>query len=135
MVTNRKRFRVGGRPVDRTLCGLCAVASTRLFVALREKGFYPKFAVYSDQPASDYAHVYILVDSYIVDVTATQIHPSCRAVEIRRVGGDLPFREWNLAKCVILHSVRALTKFQLATDWPRDQVGFRNAARITRRTN
>ena len=51
----------------KSLSGLCAICSYRLFLKLKEKGISSEFVNnYWSQ------HCFVLVDNYIVDVTATQ---------------------------------------------------------------
>jgi len=50
---------------DEDLCGMCAISAAFLFRELKRAGYRPVLAY------SDY-HFFVLIDDYIVDVTATQ---------------------------------------------------------------
>lgn len=47
------------------LQGLCAIAARRLFLEFKNEGYSPKIAYQKN-------HCFVLVDGYLVDVTATQ---------------------------------------------------------------
>jgi hypothetical protein len=104
------------------LSGMCAIASAELHKRLAEAGIASEIHVwYWDEDES--AHVYCVVDDFVVDVTATQ------------------FKEFRNRPVVIMHTREAevytyyqtqevfkdavsLRKMQKRTKWPAEQVAF-----------
>lgn len=128
MVRNRTSVRVSGRTPNRTLRGLCAIGSTRLLEQLRRRSIKCCLVMYEQPPEEgSFAHVFVLVeDAWIVDVTATQLSPKCKAVEILHKDHALHRRpEWDLkARCRYFYSCRQMVKYQKSTHWPQDQTPF-----------
>lgn len=110
------------RPAGDNLMGLCAKASAKLFRMLQEANIRCEIRAWTEFPSGGgSAHVFVVVDDHVVDVTATQ------------------FRQFKNDKVVVMHereaaqhyfynagfifgSVYELKKWQTDSGWPRDQV-------------
>lgn len=101
----RKKF-----PYD--LCGMCAIASGRLFRDLSRAGFRPQL-VMSDN------HCFVRLNGYAVDITATQFHPYERKkvlikpVELLQDDDRSP---WNYH--TVSASRREMRRMQIEQGWP-----------------
>jgi hypothetical protein len=51
---------------------MCAIASRKLATDLKKAGFKPELALSELDKTGDTVHVFVLVNDYIVDVTASQ---------------------------------------------------------------
>jgi len=118
------RYWAEGRSENHTahLRGWCARASAELFKKLSKKGINAEIRAWTCG-ITDAAHVFIVVEDHIVDVTATQ------------------FREFRDTPVLILHekeaqdyefyqtsasfkSVQELLVWQKKAHWPGDQMAF-----------
>lgn len=122
------RFDVEGRAEgtkgEGTLRGWCAIGAGRLFDRLRESGFDPEIHVWFD-PADDIAaHVYVVAEDHVVDVTATQfaafkdqpvVIMHCKEAEAHRYysGSSMRFK-----------SVQELRNWQTKNRWPKNQIAW-----------
>lgn len=110
---NRQRAEM---PYD--LTGMCGIASGKLWSMLTESGFNARIAIRNK--VGD-GHCFVIVDNYIVDVTATQF--GLRAVEVRPAkDARQQHRFWRATK--IHNDLHSLRQHQINTGWPSDQVAW-----------
>lgn len=104
---------------DKDLCGMCAIASARLFNALADKGINSTIILNTESPYG--CHVYLIVDGYVVDVTATQFpdHPYDPVVIIDRAEAE-EYGWWQGGKEI--DCPKALLETQTANNWPSNQL-------------
>lgn len=96
----------------KTLYGFCAKASARLHTLLVKEGIPAKIG------CNDH-HVYVIVDNYIVDVTATQFGPweTVTVLPLEEAG---KYKHWEAQQ--IKHSAKELVGYQRRMGWPSDQL-------------
>ena len=58
--------------MHRDLCGMCAIASAQLFFKLQAEGFSPVIRIWYCHKRKTDAHVFLMVEDYVLDITATQ---------------------------------------------------------------
>lgn len=122
---------------DTDLCGMCAIASTRLHLRLQENGV-PSEVVFG------WGHAFVVIDDkFVVDITATQFPEYLGEMFPRRVPKVL-IVEWKkllmLGEYAPWHPNASfkdpinIEQFQLDEEWPEEQtVGFERC--IERLTN
>jgi hypothetical protein len=102
------------------LDGWCAIASGKLFKALKAKGYEPELHVWMHPQTKD-SHVYVVLDDHVICVTATQFK------EFR----DTPvvimhYREAQAFEffqgCVTFETVDKLRIWQRKSNWPAHQI-------------
>lgn len=99
-----------GFPKD--LCGLCARASAVLFDLLKDKNYEPEIGLSSTRP-----HVFVMVDGYVVDVTATQYRRKKKVFIVKaEEAPDMYYPE------VTFKSVEELRSYQEFVQWQEDQI-------------
>lgn len=109
------------------LGGLCAIASSKLFQNLEAAGIPAKLKLALEEDGC--AHVYVEVDGYIVDITATQFSSAHAAVQV--VPPQSPLRKawwWDGKKA--FKSVKALVAHQVKTGWPAEQIPTRTGVSV-----
>jgi hypothetical protein len=101
----------------KTLDGLCARASAKLFSLL--KPHYPCKIALTD--CEEVSHVFIMCYSYIIDITATQFIDGCSSVEILHSKLVKENEVWwqNLK---YFNSAKRLRLHQIKTAWPEEQI-------------
>lgn len=106
-VVRRKRL-------DPTLCGMCAIASGHLHRKLRKAGFRSVLATHD-------AHCFVLLNGYVVDITASQFMEFERKRVLLRPLRELPRGEaWYDASWHITHTSttrRGMRKYQVDQGW------------------
>ena len=114
MLSTRKKMELIAKKESfgKDLCGLCARASAELFKRLQKNGYKPYFC-FSE------AHCFVLLNNYILDVTATQF--GRKSIEI------IPFNQfkrqyWYLGKGCKHHSLKQAKRIQKRYNWPKDQL-------------
>ena len=96
----------------RTLRGYCAIAAGELWYELRKQGIDARIA-------SNHEHAFILVDSKIVDITASQFDYMLKRVVIRDVvEKDRPYF-WRVE--AVHFDVKSFREHQKTIGWPREQ--------------
>ena len=93
------------------LCGLCAIASAKLHKELKKQ------KIKSEIHFIDY-HVFLMVDNYILDVTATQFGYRNKII-FRRNKKNNPHC-WNSSE--VFQDTKELIMKQCKEGWPREQV-------------
>lgn len=102
---NRNKFNC-----DKSLAGMCGIASAYLHKSLTRNEIRSVIAVNDE-------HVFIVIDEYIIDITATQFgKKSICIVEIDKVNDYF----WNI--CNKFSSVDDLREYQKNELWPIDQI-------------
>ena len=104
------------------LTGWCAKASAKLFKQLQQQGIAAEIHVWV-HAASPESHVYLVVDSHVVDVTATQFRQFRNTPVLimhEREAQAYEFYHTTL----VFHSVEALRKWQKKERWPFDQIAL-----------
>jgi hypothetical protein len=109
------------------LCGLCAIATAKLHMQLK-KNKIKSTIVYGDH------HVFLVVDDFVVDVTATQFPNTLRGFGFFRAPKILivSWKKLQVSKrrgeispwtdTVRFNSVNKLAKWQRKEDWPEEQL-------------
>jgi len=100
------------------LGGLCAVASGHLHKKLRDAG-------YKSVLATNDNHCFVLLNGYVVDITATQFvrtrNISVLVAKLTRMRAEGTYsRPWLITKTTT--SRREMRKFQIEEGWPAEQV-------------
>lgn len=98
------------------LCGLCAIASTKLCYELRENGYDAIIGV-SSLGWFTY-HAFVIVDDHIVDITATQF--DLPSVVIKPIKEAEKEPHWRLYKAFATPG--GLIKFLRSIDWCPEQM-------------
>ena len=102
------------------LCGMCAIASAKLFSELEKSGIDSYIAINVEE-----SHCFVVVpmnDNFelVVDVTATQFGSLFGPVEIQDSYEASNKVYWQIGQT--FRSVRALTKYQSNAGWPKFQI-------------
>ncbi len=101
------------------LGGMCAIASAKLFRNLQAEGIPAELHV---AVARDYcAHVYVVVNGHIVDITATQFSEKHSAVLITERSKETRSKWWWQSTHKF-QTVEALVAYQLKAGWPTEQI-------------
>ena len=98
------------------LCGMCGIAAARLFTNLQDAGYQPQLAM---RNSSYDGHCFVIVDGFIVDVTATQF--GLKPVEIVPLLPK-PKRPIFWRETSLFDSVQQLVVRQKRSGWPDDQI-------------
>ena len=105
---------------DQSLNGLCAIASAKVFLELKKRNYRPEIHLYS---GSDCAHCFVVVEDYIVDITATQFWGNRdQKVVILHEKEATEFEYYTTSK--VFGTVKQLRKHQESTRWPSYQIAF-----------
>lgn len=105
------------------LVGFCAIASAELFRQLKKAGVdHIELAMWINQYND--AHVFLLWQDFVVDITATQFgHSWTRAVEIRPLKEAISLLEkWQ--PLYTFKDPDDLRRDQLENGWPEEQVAL-----------
>ena len=102
------------------LNGLCGIASAKVFLELKAKGYKPVIHLHA---GDDCAHCFVVVEDYIVDVTATQFwgHKDVKVVVLHEKEA-VEFEYYTTSKTFT--TVKALRKHQESTQWPSEQIAY-----------
>lgn len=113
---------------DSDLCGLCAIASVWLFQDLKKNGFKPIICVSREKDTWGCWHVYLEVDGYVVDITATQFNIS-DGVEIHHVNhsGEILLRAgrsnfWYWRPYKQFKTIEGLVAFMKRAGWMESEI-------------
>lgn len=112
--TEIKAERAKYNPHD--LCGWCAISAAQLFRELRKESINAELHYVS-------GHCFVVVDDYIVDVTATQF-AEFKDKKINIIHTKEAEQHWfYTAEKVFAHPAQ-LRKYQLEEQWPRRQIAY-----------
>jgi hypothetical protein len=112
--TEAKAFRADYNPD--TLCGWCAIAAAQLFRELtREK--VPAEIHYVS------GHCFVVIDDYVVDVTATQFDEFAKEKILIRHVKELS-EHWYYQTEKVFTKPIELRDHQLKEKWPRKQIAY-----------
>ena len=100
---------------DNDLCGLCAVASGEIWKRLKAVGADP-LIVYCDMDWS--GHCYVLVEGYVIDVTATQFFRKMPRVVVRK-HTRAKQEWWDISQT--FKNIRSFRDWQKRSHWPENQ--------------
>lgn len=106
---------------DHDLTGYCAIASGELFERLVEAGYKPEIRMARDNDDCS-CHVFVVVDDYIVDVTATQFRPFTRTPVLISHERHLQEYWFYGSRIRTFSSVAQLERDQRKDGWPSDQI-------------
>lgn len=102
------------------LNGMCAIASAELFKQLKDKGFNPELHCWICPMDEQTAHVFLVVNDHVVDVTATQftrLRDKIIYIEHKREA-----EQWDWYQSQTVFATPAdLARWQKKTKWPADQ--------------
>ena len=104
---------------EKDLCGWCAIASAKLHIELKKKNINSKLNIWNGAYSS---HVFLTVDDYIVDITATQFlanHPHVLIIHEKEAEQFEYFKS-----CGEFKDVKHLRKTQIQHKWPSKQVVY-----------
>lgn len=102
------------RGYDKHLTGMCAIASAKLFDRLEQLGYTPTIGI---AELDDSSHVFVLVDDFIVDVTATQFGRNSVEIIHSKLATD-----WYWQLHYECYSIKELLKHQKRNGWPSYQM-------------
>jgi hypothetical protein len=94
---------------------MCAIASAELFRRLAAAGRVPLLAVSHAGPGD---HCFVVLDTRVVDVTATQFGESAVTIEPLERAGGVSYWQMHAHFC----SVRALREYLYENHWPKRQL-------------
>lgn len=97
------------------LGGMCAIAASQLWKRLTEAGIEAKLAIRNHGCES---HCFVIVDDYIVDVTATQF--GMEPIEI--IPKKQARKHWFWKHTKLHDTATELRTYQLKTGWPFEQL-------------
>lgn len=104
------------------LNGWCAIASAQLFRELERQGIKAEIHAWVHRDSEE-AHVYLVIDDHVVDVTATQFRQfRDTPVLIMHHREAQQFEYYQTVS--VFHSVTELRAWQKKHRWPVDQVAF-----------
>src|SRR5258705_13818491 len=66
----QEEWNEGNEWFDNDLCGMCAIASAKLWLELKAVGYEPMIVW------SPVEHFFVLLDGHVIDITATQYNES-----------------------------------------------------------
>lgn len=98
------------------LKGMCAIASVELFKRLKNENFNPQLKVAIHGIGS---HVFVVIDNFIIDITATQFGHSKKVVIKNKKEFTIINWYWRSNKTFKTH--KNLIKFQQKTGWSKNQ--------------
>jgi len=104
------------------LTGMCGICAYFLFRSLKKKRFHPVFS-------SNRFHSFVMVEGFLVDVTATQFEGITDKVFIR----PMPFSGWRKHWIPIHRATRYNEIPKLFDDWITDQNPFHLSTREERK--
>ncbi len=118
------RYWAEGRASDEQwdLNGWCAIASAQLFKQLKEQGIAAEIHAWIDRNSEE-AHVYLVVDDHVVDVTATQFRQFRNKPVLIMHHREARTHEFY-DTVFVFHSVEELRFWQKKNRWPPNQVAF-----------
>ena len=117
------RYWAEGRSRNDDLEGWCAIASAELFRRLKREEIPAEIHYCMDQKDLQSCHVYLVVDDYVVDVTATQFtqfRDKPVVIMHSREAEVYDFYNTNM----VFRSAEDLRAYQKKLRWPADQVAF-----------
>lgn len=100
------------------LNGYCAICSGKLWEALNVVGINSKLVVSDD---GDSAHVFLVLQDYVLDVTATQFKEfkKRRVVLLHECEAEA---FWFYKPCASFDTLARLRKYQIKNNWPLEQI-------------
>lgn len=122
------RYWTEGRAVgtigEEDLSGWCAIASAELFRQLKVEGISSQLYVWVCPKDRESAHVYLVVDDYVVDITCTQFS-KMRGIPvfIEHVREAVRF-DWYGTPDEVFNSVEDLIRYQKKTRWTVAQIAW-----------
>jgi hypothetical protein len=100
------------------LAGYCAIASAALWRALAAHSIKAEIHAW-ESPAAE-CHVFLTVDDWILDITATQFKETRNEKVFLRHSRDQSFYFYEVAKT--FENPKQLIKWQQSTNWPLHQM-------------
>lgn len=108
---------------DSDLCGMCAIASGQLFFKLKRAGFDPVLRIWYENGKKGEAHVYLMVEDYVLDVTATQfLDFSNQPIVFMHEAEACVYPYYNHTR--EYKTVQGLREHQRGARWPASQTTF-----------
>jgi hypothetical protein len=116
---------------DSSLSACCAIASGRLFKELSKVGYKPIIIENQYPDDDDYGHCYVMVEDYVIDVTATQFGQSEPICLFKYGEHDEKDQEsywywYNENNRKTYNSVHELRQEQFRQNWPAEQIYWSN---------
>lgn len=109
--------------VDDCLSGWCAKASAELNRRLKKVGITSEIHLWIDPEGSGSAHVYVVVDDHVVDVTASQFKKFRKhRLIIMHTREAAAHQQWQGQE--VFQDAASLRKSQRKSGWPADQVAL-----------
>ena len=102
------------------LNGWCAIASAELHNRLKRLDIQSELHMAMEEIG---CHVFVMVDDYIVDVTATQFREFRNDAVVMRHGKELMDYCYYQSK-EVFQSSKNLRSFQRKEQWPREQIAY-----------
>lgn len=94
----------------------CAIVSASLSVALHRKGIKHRIHYAGD----GWCHVFVVVDGYLLDLTAKQFDDDLEPIVFRRL--KKREREWYWKTTHTFANAKELVSFQHDMNWPKSQI-------------
>jgi hypothetical protein len=103
------RTTITTKPFDKTLSGMCAIASSRLYEVLKQHGYTSVIAMAEHRNGVE-THCFVVYEDFILDVTSSQF---CKdKITVRHTKEVL---EWYWQVDLEFMSVEALRRYQKKT--------------------
>ena len=102
------------------LCGLCAIASSRLWQNLQMRGIKSRLMM-SNLERHSFYHVFVEHDGLLIDVTATQFGEEEIVIKPIETSSECP---WYWEPMYVFDTPVALQQHQNETDWVHEQIAI-----------
>lgn len=102
------------------LMGFCAIGARKLFLELQAAGLKPKLALAGTEDES--SHCFVVVDDYVVDVTATQFYQA--KVVVRHLS-RIKCRPWFWTPLSLYSTMRGFDARLAKDGWPDEQFSLK----------
>lgn len=116
-IANQVRRRYDKGDLTNDLDCKCAIVSASLSVALHRRRIKHRIHYAG---AGWGCHVFVVVDGYLLDLTAKQFNDNIEPIVFRPL--EKREREWYWKTKYTFANAKELIRFQHKTDWPEDQI-------------
>lgn len=106
---------------NQDLTGWCAIASARLHTEMVKAGFIGELHMSSNRCG---AHVFVVFEDHVIDVTATQFDFTNEPIFIRHHREAEGISKWFIT-AETYRDAKTLRKAQVKDGWPQEQIVYR----------
>lgn len=105
---------------EQDLCGYCAIASAKLWKDLNSVGI--KAEIHAWVSEFEDAHVFLIVDDHVLDITATQFS-ELETIEVY-LCHSREMQYYFHTSSEVFETPKQLKKWQTSTGWPSSQIAI-----------